>query len=111
MGCTVQCMVERRKGGETGVVAVTATRGAAVWESMKKGSWDAGGWNPRLFEACLSRSHMLSQGTESLGKYTHRYPSEASIIELVADPIAYRIEYADGLKATMLLMNGLVGGE
>ena len=27
----------------------------------------------------------------------------------VADPVAYRFEYADGLKATMLLMNGLVG--
>jgi len=27
----------------------------------------------------------------------------------VKDPIAYRFEYADGLKATMFLMNGLVG--
>ena len=26
----------------------------------------------------------------------------------VKEPVAYRIEYADGLKATMLLMNGLV---
>ncbi len=29
--------------------------------------------------------------------------------EWVKDPLAYRFEYADGLKATMLLMNGLVG--
>jgi hypothetical protein len=28
--------------------------------------------------------------------------------EMVKSPVAYRIEYADGLKATMLLMNGLV---
>jgi len=27
----------------------------------------------------------------------------------VEEPIAYRIEYIDGMKATMLLMNGLVG--
>ncbi|HEV3082701.1 MAG TPA: hypothetical protein VGY66_23155 [Gemmataceae bacterium] len=27
----------------------------------------------------------------------------------VKDPVAYRFEYVDGLKATMLLMNGLVG--
>ena len=27
----------------------------------------------------------------------------------VKEPVAYRYEYADGLKATMLLMNGLVG--
>lgn len=26
----------------------------------------------------------------------------------VKEPVAYRFEYADGLKATMLLMNGLV---
>jgi hypothetical protein len=29
--------------------------------------------------------------------------------EWVKDPIAYRFEYGDGTKATMLLMNGLVG--
>jgi hypothetical protein len=29
--------------------------------------------------------------------------------EWVKDPVAYRIEYAGGLKATMLLLNGLVG--
>ena len=28
--------------------------------------------------------------------------------EWVKDPIAFRMEYADGLKATMLMMNGLV---
>jgi hypothetical protein len=27
----------------------------------------------------------------------------------VKEPVAYRFEYADGLKATMLLLNGLVG--
>jgi hypothetical protein len=29
--------------------------------------------------------------------------------EWVKDPVAYRFEYADGLNATMLLLNGLVG--
>jgi hypothetical protein len=29
--------------------------------------------------------------------------------EWVKEPVAYRFEYADGLHATMLLMNGLVG--
>ena len=27
----------------------------------------------------------------------------------VADPVAYRVQYRDGMKGTMLLMNGLVG--
>jgi hypothetical protein len=101
---TIQCMVERRRGGETGVTAVQALRGDAVWRAMASGSWAAGGWDPALFEGCLSRSHTLHQ-PES---YSHRYPTPEQIQIWVADPIAYRIEYADGLRATMLLMNGLV---
>eukprot|EP01043_Picozoa_sp_COSAG02_P024593 COSAG02_NODE_1350_length_13120_cov_4.275555_3_plen_289_part_00 len=105
----LQCMLERRNGGETGILSVQAARGEQVWRQMEKGSWEAGGWSPRLFEACLSRSHTLSQSPEYLGAYTHRYPSDAHIRELVADPISYRIQYKDGTRATMLLMNGLVG--
>jgi hypothetical protein len=101
---TLQCMVERRRGGETGVVAMHALRGAAVWDAMQSGSWKAGGWDARLFEACLSRSHTLRQ-PES---FSHRYPTPEQIREWVAVPVAYRFEYADGLVATMLLMNGLV---
>ena len=100
---TLQCMAERRKGGETGVVSMHALRGPAVWDAMKSGSWKAGGWDPKLFEACLSRSHTLAQAES----YSHRYPTQKQIEEWVKEPVAYRFEYADGLKATMLLMNGL----
>jgi hypothetical protein len=96
---TIQCMVERRKGGETGVKAVQASRGEAVWKVMADGVWDR-----QLFEACLSRSHTLTQPAT----FSHRYPTPAQMREWVKEPIAYRIEYADGLNATMLLMNGLV---
>jgi hypothetical protein len=105
----LQCMLERRNGGETGILSVQAARGEQVWRQMEQGSWEAGGWSPRLFEACLSRSHMLAQSSEHLGAYTHRYPTDAHVRELVADPISYRIQYKDGTRATMLLMNGLVG--
>lgn len=101
---TIQCMVERRRGGETGVVSMHALRGPAVWEAMESRSWAAGGWDPELFDSCLSRSQTLTQ-PES---YSHRYPSLAQMKSTVAQPIAYRFEYADGLKATMLLLNGLV---
>lgn len=101
----IQCMVERRKGGETGVAAVQAIRGEAVWKAMQAGSFAAGGWDPKLFEACLSRSQTLVQ-PES---FSDRYPTDAQIREWVKDPVAYRIEYSDGTKSTMLLMNGLVG--
>jgi hypothetical protein len=103
----IQCMAERRKGGETGVTAVQALRGDAVWKAMESGSWKAGGWDPRLFEACLCRSQTLAQAPT----YSHRYPTAKQMREWVKSkpPVAYRIEYVDGLKATMLLMNGLVG--
>lgn len=101
---TIQCMAERRKGGETGVVAVTGLRGDSVWKAMAAGDWKSGGWDAELFTACLSRSQTLAQ-PES---YSHRYPTPEQIRTWVKEPIAYRIEYADGLKATMLLLNGLV---
>src|SRR5262249_58562101 len=102
---TIQCVVERRKGGETGVKAVQGLRGAAVWKAMAAGSWQAGGWDPALFESCLCRSQTLSQGRT----FSHRHPTAAQMREWVKEPVAYRFEYADGLKATMLLLNGLVG--
>jgi hypothetical protein len=101
---TIQCMAERRRGGETGVVAMHALRGESVWKAMAAGSWAAGGWDSRLFEACLSRSQTLAQPPT----YSDRYPTDAQIREFVKTPVAYRFEYADGLKATMLQLNGLV---
>jgi hypothetical protein len=64
----------------------------------------AGAWDPALLEACLSRSQTLAQRD----RYSHRYPSPELMKELCREPIAYRFEYADGVKATMILMNGLV---
>jgi hypothetical protein len=102
---TIQCMAERRRGGETGVAAVRAMRGAAVWKAMESDGWADGGWDPRLFEACLARSQTLTQPET----FSDRYPTGEQIRKWVRDPVAYRIEYADGTRATMLLMNGLVG--
>ncbi len=100
----MQCMAERRKGGETGVVSVQALRGDSVWEALAAGSWAAGGWSPRLFEACLSRSQTLAQDEVS----SHRYPTVEQMKQWTKQPVCYRFEYADGLKATMLQLNGLV---
>ncbi len=102
----IQCLVERRKGGETGVSRLQALRGDAVWKAMEAGSWASGGWDGRLLEACLCRSHELVPAREG---FNHVYPTPADMRRMVAEPVAYRIEYADGLKGTMLLLNGLVG--
>ena len=101
----IQCMAERRAGGETGVAAVQGLKGDQVWRAMDAGSWGAGGWDPTLFAACLARSQTLAQPET----YSHRHPTRHQMREWVKEPIAYRIEYIDGAKATMLLMNGLVG--
>lgn len=100
----IQCMAERRKGGETGVASMHALRGDAVWNAMEKGSWDSGGFSSQLFETCLTRSHTLAQ-PES---FSDRFPTTAQMRAWVKDPVCYRFQYNDGTKATMLLMNGLV---
>jgi hypothetical protein len=72
---------------------------------MQAGSWENGGWDSGLVEACLCRSQTLTQPDT----FSHRFPTDQQMRAWVKDPVAYRFEYVDGLKATMLLMNGLVG--
>jgi hypothetical protein len=96
----IQCLVERRKGGETGVRSLQALRGEPVWKAMAENAWD-----PKLFEACLCRSQTLAQAPTT----SDRHPTVEQMKQWVKNPVAYRYEYADGLKATMFLMNGLVG--
>ena len=101
---TIQCMSERRKGGETGVSWLQAMQGESVWKAMEKGSFDKGGWDPQLFHSCLTRSHTLTQ----FEMVNHRYPKKKHMRQWVKNPIIYRFQHNDGLKVTMLLMNGLV---
>jgi hypothetical protein len=100
----LQCMAERRRGGETGIAWVEALRGDQVWRASEAGSWKNGGWDPELFEACLCRSQTLTPRDT----FTHRHPSDMEMRQWVADPVVFRFQYRDGLKATMMLMNGLV---
>ena len=97
---TIQCMVERREGGEQGVKWLQAYRGDTFWEAHH-----AGLWSRELFEAALCRSHTLSPSRQG---FNNIFPTLDEIKELVEDPIAYQYEHLDGLKATMILMNGLV---
>jgi hypothetical protein len=102
---TIQAFVERRRGGEQGVVRLQALKDDAVWKALDAGSWASGGWDPALLEACLCRSQQLVPAREGFG---HCYPTAADLRRMVKDPVAYRFEYADGVKATMLLFNGVV---
>jgi hypothetical protein len=79
----LQAMVENRKGGETGVKAVTCLQGKEMWEAAKKGKWDA-----QLLEAAAA----VTPGNH-----------KGKIQENDKDALVYLIEYADGLNAAAYL--------
>ncbi len=85
---TLQCVLERRKGGETGVKSVTTLKGDAVWKA-----WDAGKWSKELAEAALRRSASRDYGAPR---------------DHVQNPFAFLIEYRDGTRATLLNLTGYV---
>jgi len=97
---TIQCMVERREGGEKGVKWLQAYRGENFWQAHQEGVW-----SHELFESALSRSHTL---TPSRPGFNNIFPALDEMKQIVKDPIAYHYEHLDGLKCTMMLMNGLV---
>ena len=98
----MQCMVERRKGGETGVAAVQLIDGDAVWEAGEKGVW-----SHELLEAALSRSDTPCGLTLEDGRTQHLLRT-GELRRLVENPSAYFIEYKDGLRGTLLMLNGAV---
>ena len=89
-------MVERRKGGESGVKAVTCLTGRDVWKAG-----DAGNWSWEMLEAALGRSESVCPGDirRNVGKF--------AVQGMPATPaIAFLIDYRDGTRGTVLLLNG-----
>ncbi len=99
----MQCMLERRKGGETGISAVRLLDGADVWRAGDRGQWS---WE--LLEAALARSNQL-QGMSRTEAKPQDMIRNGQLRELAREPAAYLIEYTDGLRATLLMLNGAVG--
>ena len=75
---TLQCMVERRQGGETGVKWVQAYRGDAFWKAHQEGVWPHD-----LMEAALCRSHTL---TPARAGFNDVFPAVDEMRPLVQDP-------------------------
>jgi hypothetical protein len=88
---SLQCMVERRRGGETGVRAVQCLQGEAMWQAL-----DRGDWSRPLLEAALERvpAHLPGDYRSPTAK-----AREAGV---------FLIEYRDGLRAAVAMMNGYV---
>src|SRR5436190_2407520 len=98
----MQCMVERRRGGETGVKAVQMIEGDAVWKAG-----DDGRWSKKLLAAALSRSD-TPQGLTIQDGRTQDLVGSDELPKLVKKPAAYFIERNDGLHTTLLMLNGAV---
>jgi hypothetical protein len=79
---TLQCLLERRRGGETGVKSVTGLRGEAVWNAGDDGVWS---WD--LLEAALDVNPTRNYGR---------------VREQVKNPSALLIEYNDGTRGAVL---------
>lgn len=96
----LQCMLERRRGGESGVRSVQLIDGDGVWKAG-----DAGRWSRRLLESALSRSDSLKGLTARDGR-TQNLAKGPELRRLVAKPAAYFVEYLDGTKACLLMLDG-----
>lgn len=85
---TLQCFVERRKGGETGVRAVQRLEGEAVWQAAREGLWSR-----PLLDAALAAGERVGHGRPE---------------EVVRHPVVCLLEYNDGFRAAALMLGGLV---
>jgi hypothetical protein len=87
----LQCMTERRKGGETGVKAVTCLQGEAMWKAL-----DRGDWSKDCLEAALALvpAHAKGDYREMMNR-----DKESGV---------FLIEYRDGFRAAVAMMNGWV---
>jgi hypothetical protein len=87
----LQSMVERRKGGETGVKSVQCLQGEAMWKAL-----DAGRWSAELFDAARKLIERHAPG------------DIRQITAKAADAALWLIDYRDGLRAAIPMPNGWI---
>lgn len=80
----LQCLMEQRRGGETGVAAVQMIEGPEVYAQREKGRF-----SQRVFDAAL-------KCRENLNRF--KGPFET----VVRQPAGFFIEYRDGLRAVII---------
>lgn len=85
---TLQCMVERRPGGETGVASVQCLEGDAVWQAARDGLWSRD-----LAEVACAEIENKPAG---------------SMEEHCKNPAIFLVEYRDGFRGAVLMLNGYV---
>jgi hypothetical protein len=85
----LQCMIERRRGGETGISAVEWLEGDAVWRWRDR----EGKWSVPLLNAALARNPSVRSG---------------GLEDNVRKPAAFLLEYVDGTRAAAYMLDGHV---
>ena len=85
----LQCLMERRKGGETGVKAVQTVTGDGIWQAEK-----AGRWSRALFDAVVEATPT---------PYNGQRPRP---LQIAQDAVFYLIEYRDCSKGTVAMNTG-----
>ncbi len=98
----LQCMLERRRGGEQGVKAVQMLVGDDVWKAL-----DDGRISRKLLSSALSRSD-TPLGLSELDGRPQDLVGDGVLPGLVKNPAAYLIEYRNGPEAAMLMLDGAV---
>jgi len=88
---TLQCMVERRKGGETGVRRVQLLEGDAVWKAGRDGRYGRA-----LLDAPL--------------KALSKKKTTGTVEENCRHPYVFLIEYNNGLRAAVFVLSGHSAG-
>ena len=88
---SLQCMVERRSGGETGVASVEMLEGDAVWQ-WRDGP---GRWSKPLLEEALSRNPGVLEGV---------------LENRCTDSAVFVLRYRDGLEAAAYMLNNCLRG-
>lgn len=86
----LQCMAERRVGGESGVAAVTCLEGDDVWAHA-----DANGWWADLAAAACGTIEKRPEGDPAEAMRTH-----------TPNPALFLVEYRDGFRGAVLMLNG-----
>jgi hypothetical protein len=95
-------VIERRRGGESGVRSVRFLEGKELWKAGDKGNWS---WP--LLASALSRSHS-PQGDPVLDGRTQDLAGLGLVPKLARNPRGWLIEHRDGLRSAILVLDGVV---
>ena len=85
---TLQCMIERRPGGESGVISVQCLEGQDVWNAAESDDW----WMELAEAACTQIENT----------------PDTSIKEGCPNPVLYLMQHRDGFRSAVIMLNGYV---